>query len=131
MDQDNRSLDNNPRMDQYQQQISTRMPNLEVRMGYNCTDNDHQSPWTNQSLGQCRRDIQTALAYNTKVFTDERDGRALNRNVLSEYDHNKKALVYKDIVPSGLNGITENTSGKTNTSYTTSAVPFVSLDNKS
>lgn len=128
MDQDSRALDNNPRMDQYQKQIATRMPNLEIRMGHNCVDNDHESPWTNQSLGQCRRDIQTSLAYNTKVFTDERDGRALNRNFVVDYDHNKKPLIYKDILPSGINGITENTHGKTNTSYTTSAVPFVSTD---
>lgn len=128
MDQDNRALDNNPRMDQYQQQISTRMPNLEIRMGHNCVDNDHESPWTNQSLGQCRRDIQTSLAYNTKIFTDERDGRALNRNFVTEYDHNKKALIYKDILPSGINGITENERGKSSTAYTTSAVPFVSTD---
>lgn len=128
MDQDPRALDNNPRMNQYQQQIATRMPNLEIRMGHNCTDTDHETPWTNQSLGQCRRDIQTSLAYNTKVFTDERDGRALNRNFVVEYDHNKKPLIYKDVLPSGINGITENESGKTNTSYTTSAVPFVSTD---
>ncbi len=128
MDQDPRALDNNPRMDQYHEQIATRMPNLEVRMGHNCTDTDHQGPWTNQSLGQCRRDIQTALAYNTKVFTDERDGRPLNRNFVVEYDHNKKPLIYKDLVPSGINGITENTSGKNNTQYTTSSVPFVSTD---
>lgn len=128
MDQDPRAIDNNPRMNQYQQQIATRMPNLEIRMGYNCTDNDHESPWTNQSLGQCRRDIQTSLAYNTKVFTDERDGRALNRNFVVEYDHNKKPLIYKDMLPSGINGITENESGKTNNQFTTSAVPFVSTD---
>lgn len=128
MDQDTRALDNNPRMDQYQQQIATRMPNLEIRMGHNCTDNDHESPWTNQSLGQCRRDIQTALSYNTKVFTDERDGRALNRNFVTEYDHNKKSLIYKDLLPSGINGIMENASGKNNMQYTTSAVPFVSTD---
>lgn len=126
MDQDNRALDNNPRMDQYQQQISTRMPNLEKRMGYNCTDNDHQSPWTNHSLDQCRRDIQTSLAYNTKVFTDERDGRALNRNFVVEYDHNKKPLIYKDVLPFGTNSETQ--TGKNNTQYTTSAVPFVSTD---
>lgn len=128
MDQDPRGLDNNPRMDQYQEQISTRMPNLEIRMGHNCIDNDYESPWTNQSLGQCRRDIQTALAYNTKVFTDERDGRPLNRNFVTEYDHNKKSLIYKDIVDSGINGITENEYGKHNMKYTTSAVPFVSTD---
>lgn len=130
MDQDNRGLDNNPRMDEYNKQITTRMPNLEVRMGYNCVDTDYESPWTNQSLGQCRRDIQTSLAYNTKVFTDERDGRALNRNFVTEYDHNKKTLVYKDMLPSGINGITENESGKSNTQYTTSAVPFVSTDTR-
>lgn len=128
MDQDNRALDNNPRMDQYQEQIATRMPNLEIRMGHNCVDNDHESPWTNQSIGQCRRDIQTSLAYNTKVFTDERDGRALNRNFVTDYDHNKKALIYKDVLPSGINGITENERGKSSTSYTTSSVPFVSTD---
>lgn len=128
IDQDPRALDNNPRMNEYQKQIATRMPNLEIRMGYNCTDTDHETPWTNQSLDQCRRDIQTSLAYNTKVFTDERDGRALNRNFVTDYDHNKKSLIYKDILPSGINGITENESGKSNTSYTTSAVPFVSTD---
>lgn len=128
MDQDTRALDNNPRMDQYQKQINTRMPNLEVSMGHNSMDTDHESPWTNQSLGQCRRDIQTSLAYNTKIFTDERDGRALNRNFVVNYDHNKKPLIYKDVVPSGINGITENIQGKANTQYTTSAVPFVSND---
>lgn len=126
MDQDTRGLDNNPRMDQYQEQIATRMPNLEIRMGYNCTDNDYQSPWTNQSLGQCRRDIQTALAYNTKIFTDERDGRALNRNFIVEYDHNKKPLIYRDMIPHSINAT--NIAGKNNMQYTTSAVPFVSTD---
>lgn len=127
MDQDNRGLDNNPRLNEYQQQISTRMPNLQVRMGHNCVDIDHESPWTNQSLGQCRRDIQTSLAYNTKVFTDEQDGRALNRNFVVEYDHNKKPLIYKDILPETLQE--HNHSKKTNTGYTTYSVPFVSTDN--
>lgn len=126
MDSDTRGLDNNPRMDQYQQQISTRMPNLEVRMGHNNTDTDHQSPWTNQSLGQCRRDIQTSLSYNTKVFTDEYNGRALNRNFVTDYDHNKKQLIYQDVLPFTLDK--EATTGKHNTQYTTSSVPFVSTD---
>jgi hypothetical protein len=115
MDHDPRALDNNPRMDQYNNQIKTRMPNLEVRMGKNSTDTDHQSPWTNQSINTCRKEIHKSLSNNTKIFVNERDGRATNRNVLSEYDHNKKQLIYKDIVPSSLD--VENFSGKTNTKY--------------
>ena len=130
MDHDNRGLDNNPRMNEYNQQISTRMPNLEIRMGHNCADMDYESPWTNQSLGQCRRDIQTSLAYNTKVFTDERDGRALNRNFVVDYDHNKKPLIYKDILPYTIAGTTEQNNGRINMSYVNSAVPFVSTDTR-
>jgi hypothetical protein len=83
MDPDNRGIDNNPRMEEYNKQIKTRMPNLVTRMGNNSTDTDTQSPWTNQSLSQCRRDLQTSLAYNTKIFTTERDGRLFNRNTIA------------------------------------------------
>lgn len=126
MDQDNRGLDNNPRMNKYQQQINSRMPLLTPRMGNNNTDHITESPWTNQSLGQCRRDIQTSLAYNTKVFTDERDGRAPNRNFVTEYDHNKKQLIYKDLLPATMDP--EHAVGKTNTNYTVSSRPMVSHD---
>jgi hypothetical protein len=128
MDSDNRSLDNNPRMNYYQQQITTRMPNLEIRMGHNNDDTIHETPWTNQSLNDCRRDIQTSLKYNTKVFTEEKDGRLLNSNFVVNYDHNKKPLIYKDIVPSGLNGVTENISKKSMDLYNTSSIPFISND---
>jgi hypothetical protein len=127
MDSDPRALDNNPRMDQYTSQISTRMPNLEIRMGHNSEDTDPQRPWSNQSLNQCRVDIQNAMRVNTKVFTDERDGHSLNRNVVSEYDHNKKQLVYKDILPVGLD--TENTSGKSNSKYSNN-VRNINNDNR-
>lgn len=83
MDHDNRGLDNNPRMNEYNNQIKTRMPNLEIRMGNNSTDTDTQSPWTNQSLSRCRRDMQTSLAYNTKIFTNERDNMFFNRNTVT------------------------------------------------
>lgn len=115
MDRDPRALDNNPRMDQYNGQITTRMSGIEVRMGHNSSDTDPQRPWSNQSINQCRVDIHKAMHNNTKVFIDERDGRALNRNVVSEYDHNKKQLIYKDILPAGLN--TENMAGKNNSKY--------------
>ena len=126
MDQDNRGLDNNPRMDEYNKQVNTRMPQIELRMGNNSSDQNYQSPWTNQSLNNCRRDIQTSLKYNTKIFTDERDGRTLNRNFITNYDHNKKQLIYKDILPDTLDG--ELSNNKTNTQYTVSSLPITSHD---
>jgi hypothetical protein len=133
MDQDNRGLDNNPRMDEYQNQINTRMPNLEIRMGKNNDEHTSETPWSNHSLNKCRRDIHTALQYNTKVFTDEQDGRALNRNMMMEYDHNKKPLIYKDILPYGIGGNNLQLDGEhsvpsTNVGYAVSSMPFVSTD---
>lgn len=122
-DADPRGVENLPRMNEYQEQINRRMPNLEIRMGYNADQHECERPWTNQSLNNCRRDLQTSLKYNTKVFIDELNGRALNNNMNVNYDHNKPQLIYKDLLPNSLTG--ENCTSKQNTGYTVSSVPFV------
>lgn len=128
MDQDNRGLDNNPRMDEYKKQIDTRVdPTITVQMGYNNIDHIAERPWTNQSLNDMNRDIQTSLKYNTKVFINEYDGKAMNQNVLNNYDHNKKQLIYKDLLPDNTFYDTSN-NGKSNNKHTVSSVPFVSYD---
>lgn len=99
MDSDPRSLDNNPRFDQYKQQINTRESILKVNMGHNDDNHISERPRSNQSLIKARQQLQHGLANNTKVFTHQMDGRAPNQNFLQEYDHNKPQLIYKDILP--------------------------------
>jgi len=128
MDQDPRAIDNNPRFDQYHDQIGVRLPNIEVRMGNNDSSHTHERPWSNQSLDQCRRDIQTSLQSNTKVFYDEYDGRALNQNIIQDYDHNKKQLIYRDIIPG--TQFSDINQGKQSMQYTTKSLPMISFDVK-
>lgn len=123
MDADPRGVENLPRMDQYKEQINKRMPNLEIRMGHNSDQHECERPWTNQSLNNCRRDLQTSLKYNTKVFIDELNGRALNNNINVNYDHNKPQLIYKDLLPNSITS--EHNNSRQNTGYTVSSVPFV------
>jgi hypothetical protein len=128
MDQDPRAIDNNPRFDQYHDQISVRLPNIEVRMGNNDSSHTHERPWSNQSLDQCRRDIQTSLQTNTKVFYDEYDGRSLNQNIIQDYDHNKKQLIYKDTIPG--TQFSDIDQGKHSMQYNTKSLPMISFDIK-
>jgi hypothetical protein len=127
MDHDPRGVENVPRMEQYGKQINHRMPPIEIRMGNNDTNHTHERPWSNQSLDKLRCDIQTTLSYNTHVFLDEYDGRALNQNFVNEYDHNKKQLIYKDVLPGTMDNTA--TTQKTNNQYTTNSTPMVSHDN--
>lgn len=126
MDQDPRGIDNNPRFDNYQDQISTRMPNLEIRMGNNNSSHTSERPRSNQSLDLARRNLHTTLQYNTKVFYNEYDGKSLNQNIQADYDHNKKPLIYREPLPETLESQTE--SKKSNNQYTVSSVPMVTMD---
>lgn len=127
MDQDNRSLDNNPRMNEYKKQIDTRANPIKVRMGFNNTDHISERPWSNASINDCMRDIQTSMKTNTKVFSSQFDGMPTNQNIQSIYDHNKQALLYKDILPPYLVS-NDNTNFKQNNKYTFTSVPLVSHD---
>ena len=121
---DTRGLDNLPHMEQYNKQISSRMPPMVRTMGKNDDIHISEQPWTNMSISTAHRDIQTQLKNNTKVFTDERDGRALNRNMNISYDSNKKGLIYKDLVPRSLHS--ENTPQTNYVKTGISSVPLVS-----
>lgn len=122
MDADTRGLDNQPHMDQYNQQIITRMPQVEERMGKNSDYHIAEQPWTNMSLSTAYRDIQTSLKNNTKVFINERDGRPMNQNISMFYENKKPALIYNDPIYAGTSR--ENKVYKTNVKTGIPAVPL-------
>lgn len=127
MDQDNRSLDNNPRMCEYKKQINNRMGPIEVQMGVNNGDHVAERPWSNASLNDCMRDIQTSMKTNTRVFHNELDGMAPNQNIKNIYDNKTHPLIYKNQLPDTLD-IKNNKNSTQNNQYTFNSTALVSHD---
>lgn len=71
---DPRGVDNTPRLEQYVDMTRTRAPLLELRMGDNDDNAIVESPWTEHSISEARRNVLIRAKRDMKIFTQQREG---------------------------------------------------------
>jgi hypothetical protein len=78
---DPRGVANDPRLDQFRDFMVSHASNIEPRMGKNDDNQLAERPWTNQSLSYDKKYIQQLTANNLKVFSSQKEGNPIGRNV--------------------------------------------------
>ena len=72
MGDDPRGSENNPRMDLMAQHLTSRAPNLIVRMGNNDDNHVAERPWTNQDIDRGMKDIHRRYRKEARIFSIEK-----------------------------------------------------------
>jgi len=81
MGNDPRGATNDPRLDQMRDFVIAHASNIEPRMGKNDDNQIAERPWTNQSISYDKKYIQQLTTNNLKVFSTQKEGNPIGRNV--------------------------------------------------
>jgi hypothetical protein len=84
MGDDPRGSENNPRMDLMAQQLTSRAPNLIVRMGDNDDNHIAERPWTNQDISRDMKNIHRRYRNEARIFDIEKINRPWSNNISTE-----------------------------------------------
>ncbi len=81
-DRDPRGTSTDPRLNEARRHVETRTPGKVVRMGNNDDHHLAERPWTGQDISYGAKEVHRRLKNNTRVFLNEKIGKALGRNLI-------------------------------------------------
>ena len=106
MGDDPRGSENNPRMDLMAQHLTSRAPNLIVRMGNNDDNHVAERPWTNQDIDRGMKDIHRRYRKEARIFSIEKVNRPWSNNI--SMNDGTASKIRAETMKQGGESITEN-----------------------